>query len=90
MFRDTPKNDTNIKPKLISVTDHNSLTVNLDSDVCIHSNIVGNKAKSLFLLKKAITNGSIIDVSFVIYKLYWFRYLYRYTVIQICIIYCKL
>lgn len=70
MFRDTPKSNTKIKLKLISETDYNSLTVNLDLELCMYSNIVGNKAKSLFLLKKAITSGLIIDVSFVIYKIH--------------------
>jgi hypothetical protein len=74
MFRDTPKNDAKIKRELIPETDHNNLTVNLESELCMFSNIVGNKAKSLFLLKKAITNGSIIDVSYVIYKIYGFTY----------------
>ncbi|XP_025408161.1 uncharacterized protein LOC112681979 [Sipha flava] len=60
-LRDTPKNDAKIKRELIPETDHNNLTVNLESELCMFSNIVGNKAKSLFLLKKAITNGSIID-----------------------------
>ncbi|XP_026822720.1 uncharacterized protein LOC113560827 [Rhopalosiphum maidis] len=47
----------------ISVNDHKiGLTVNLNSEMCAFSNIVGNKAKSLFRLKKAIVNGLINDV----------------------------
>ncbi|KAL5244778.1 hypothetical protein ACI65C_012188 [Semiaphis heraclei] len=47
----------------ISVNDHKiDLTVNLDSEMCMFSNIVGNKAKSLFQLKKAIVDGLINDI----------------------------
>jgi len=40
------------------------------------SNIVGNKAKSLYLLKKAIVDGLINDVSYTYANAY---YLLRYT-----------
>jgi len=60
----------------ISVNDHKiGLTVNLDSEICMFSNIVGNKAKSLFQLKKAIVDGLINDVSYV----YANKRLLRYT-----------
>jgi len=49
----------------ISVNDHKiDLTVNLASEMCMFNNIVGNKAKSLFQLKKAIADGLINDVSY--------------------------
>jgi len=38
------------------------LAINLESDICIHSTIVGNKAKSLHQLKKAILHGLINEV----------------------------
>lgn len=39
------------------------LTLSLDSEMCANSNLVGNKARSLFRLKKSIANGLINDVS---------------------------
>lgn len=58
-----------IKFEHIFVNNYVDLTVNLDSDICTQNNIVGNKAKSLFQLKKAIANGLIKDVSFPYYPL---------------------
>ncbi|VVC45766.1 ATP-grasp fold, subdomain 1,PEP-utilising enzyme, mobile domain,Pyruvate phosphate dikinase [Cinara cedri] len=60
-FREPQKN--NVKPKFGQMSakidaDFNSI-VNLDSEVCKRSDIVGNKAKSLHLLKKAISEGLI-------------------------------
>lgn len=46
-----------------------NLIVNLESMMCKCSDIVGNKAKSLFLLKKAITEGLIKQVIFSTNKL---------------------
>lgn len=60
-----PKHDVRIKFEQISVNGYAGLTVNLDSDICTNSDIVGNKAKSLFLMKKAIFRGMIDGVSFV-------------------------
>lgn len=65
--RDAPKHEVKIKFEQICVNGYAGLTVNLDSDVCTHSDIVGNKAKSLFRLKKAIVNGMIDNnVSFAV------------------------
>jgi len=67
IFSDVHRTDKIIKyAENISVNDHKiGLTVNLDSEMCMFSNIVGNKAKSLFQLKKAIVDGLINDVSYV-------------------------
>lgn len=65
IFRDVHITENIVKyVEDISVNDHKiDLTVNLDSEMCMFSNIVGNKAKSLFQLKKAIVDGLINDVS---------------------------
>lgn len=39
------------------------LTLSLDSEMCANSDLVGNKARSLFRLKKSIAHGLINDVS---------------------------
>ncbi|XP_022162684.1 uncharacterized protein LOC111028371 isoform X1 [Myzus persicae] len=63
-FKDVHKTSKMVKcAEDISVNDHKiGLTVNLDSEMCMFSNIVGNKAKSLFQLKKAIVDGLIKDI----------------------------
>ncbi|XP_016663303.2 uncharacterized protein LOC100569517 [Acyrthosiphon pisum] len=63
-FKDVYKTDKIVKfAEDISVNDHKiGLTVNLASVMCMSSNIVGNKAKSLFQLKKAIVDGLINDI----------------------------
>ncbi|XP_060861181.1 uncharacterized protein LOC132938394 isoform X3 [Metopolophium dirhodum] len=63
-FKDVDKTDKIVKSaEDISVNDHKiGLTVNLASEMCMFSNIVGNKAKSLFQLKKAIVDGLINDI----------------------------
>ncbi|CAH1725995.1 unnamed protein product [Aphis gossypii] len=60
-FKEVRKTDKLVKcTEDISVNDHKiGLTVNLNSEMCAFSNIVGNKAKSLFRLKKIIANGLI-------------------------------
>uniref|UniRef100_A0A2H8TRJ0 Putative phosphoenolpyruvate synthase n=1 Tax=Melanaphis sacchari TaxID=742174 RepID=A0A2H8TRJ0_9HEMI len=62
-FKDAFNTDNTVKcAEDISVNDHEvGLTLNLKSEMCAFSNIVGNKAKSLFRLKKAIVNGLIND-----------------------------
>lgn len=47
-----------------------NLIVNLNSGACKRSDIVGNKAKSLSLLKKAIAEGLIEQASFATNTLY--------------------
>jgi len=75
-FRDVHKNDKIVK-SAEDIYDHKiGLTVNLDSEMCMFSNIVGNKAKSLFQLKKAIVDGLIKNVSYTRENAY---YLLRYT-----------
>lgn len=71
-FRDVHKTSKMVKcAEDISVNDHKiGLTVNLDSEMCMFSNIVGNKAKSLFQLKKAIVDGLIKDVSYTCVNVY--------------------
>lgn len=71
-FRDVHKTDKIIKcAEDIFVNELSiGLTVNLDSEMCLFSNIVGNKAKSLFQLKKAIVDGLIKDVSYTCVNLY--------------------
>lgn len=54
-----------IKSEKIGSNDLNvGLTVDLNSELCTRSSLVGNKAKSLYLLKKAIADGLIDNVSF--------------------------
>lgn len=53
-----------MKPAQILSDTCKGLTVNLDSGKCTQINLVGNKAKSLYLLKKAIADDLIDDVSF--------------------------
>lgn len=65
-FRDEPTNKVEIKRQQIPINHCVGLTVNLDSELCMNNDNVGNKAKSLFLLKKAITNNLIYDVSFIV------------------------
>jgi len=70
IFRDVHITDNIVKyAGDISVNYHKiGLTVNFDSEMCMFSNLVGNKAKSLFQLKKAIIDGLINDVSYVYTK----------------------
>lgn len=77
-FRDVQKTDKIVKStEDISAKDHKiGLTVSLASEMCLFSTIVGNKAKSLFQLKKAIVDGLIKDVSYTRANAY---YLLRYT-----------
>lgn len=64
IFRDVPNNYTKIQSEqILTEKDHDSLVINLNSELCMNSNLVGNKAKSLFQLKKAISMGLINDVS---------------------------
>lgn len=66
VIRDTPKTKLTVKcvkDILVKSDVKTDLTVNLNSEICTFSSIVGNKAKSLFQLKKAIEDGLINDVS---------------------------
>ncbi|CAI6346497.1 unnamed protein product [Macrosiphum euphorbiae] len=63
-FKDVQKTDKIVKStEDISAKDHKiGLTVSLASEMCLFSTKVGNKAKSLFQLKKAIVDGLIKDI----------------------------
>lgn len=63
LFRDVPKIGLPIKCEQNFVENYDGLSVDLNSEICARSDLVGNKGKSLYLLKKSIADGLINDVS---------------------------
>lgn len=63
MFSDALKSDLKKIHKPTVEKNCTDLVLNLEAEMCTYSDIVGNKARSLFRLKKAIANSLITNVS---------------------------
>lgn len=63
MYSEALKSDLKILHEPTIEKNCTDLVLNLEAEMCACSDIVGNKARSLFRLKKAIANSLIINVS---------------------------